>query len=75
MSGRRALGAVAALLLLAGCGKEPAGDPALFRSYTTDEPQSVDPAFAVDQTSGTLVSLIYPGLFRFDVDRVLAESH
>lgn len=66
MSGRRALGAVAALLLLAGCGKEPAGDPALFRSYTTDEPQSVDPAFAVDQTSGTLVSLIYPGLFRFD---------
>jgi ABC-type transport system substrate-binding protein len=52
--------------VLAGCGRATPPDPACFRAYLGEEPQSLDPAFAVDQTAGTLVSLIYPGLFRFD---------
>lgn len=49
-----------------GCGRREPLDPACFRGYLGEEPQSLDPAFAVDQAAGTLVSLIYPGLFRFD---------
>jgi len=68
---RRAPHAAALLLALlpaggAGCGRGEPPDAACFRGYLGEEPQSLDPAFAVDQTAGTLVSLIYPGLFRFD---------
>ena len=69
---RRARPLAASLLLallaasLADCGRGEPPDPACFRAYLGEEPQSLDPAFAVDQTAGTLVSLIYPGLFRFD---------
>ncbi|MCP4545888.1 MAG: ABC transporter substrate-binding protein [bacterium] len=56
-------------LLSLGCGNSgEGGDPAVFHNYLSEEPQSLDPAFAVDQSSGILVSLLYPGLFRFAAD-------
>jgi len=59
--------ALLALALTAACtGGAP--EDGTFRGYVSEEPQSLDPAFAVDQTSGTLASLIYPGLFRFEPD-------
>ncbi len=54
-----------AIILLVACAR-PGPDPTTFRAYLGEEPQNLDPAFAVDVASGTLVSLIYPGLFRFD---------
>ncbi len=67
MAGLRSLAPLGMLLLsLAACdGGEPP-DPAIFRSYLGEEPGNLDPAFAVDKASGSLCSLIYPGLFRFD---------
>jgi oligopeptide transport system substrate-binding protein len=56
-----------ALLALAACSQS-GPDPNTFRAYLGEEPQNLDPAFAVDKASGTLVSLIYPALFRFDVN-------
>ncbi len=56
-----------AILLFSACAR-PGPDPTTFRAYLGEEPQNLDPAFAVDKASGTLVSLIYPGLFRFDED-------
>jgi len=55
------------LLFALACAGER-GDPTVFRSSLGEEPQNLDPAFAVDKASGTLVSLLYPGLFRFDAD-------
>ena len=54
-------------ILLAGCGSGGGGTDTL-RLYMGDEAQSLDPAFAVDEVSGVLTSLIYPGLFRFAPD-------
>ncbi|MBM4116336.1 ABC transporter substrate-binding protein [bacterium] len=68
--GARGIAWLLAALLAAGvgpgCGDREPPDPACFRGYLGEEPQSLDPAFAVDEAAGTLVSLIYPGLFRFD---------
>jgi ABC-type transport system substrate-binding protein len=67
MAGRRAKAApiLLALILVACGGGEPL-DRSVFRSYLGEDPGSLDPAFAVDKASGSLCSLIYPGLFRFD---------
>jgi ABC-type transport system substrate-binding protein len=54
-------------LILSACSR-PDFEPGTFRAYFGEEAQNLDPAFAVDKASGTLVSLIYPGLFRFDAD-------
>lgn len=55
------------LLLALACGRA-APPPELFRGYLSEEPQNLDPAFAVDKAAGTLCSLIYPGLFRFSTE-------
>ena len=59
--------ALLAILAVLACSG-PGPDPSTFRTYLGEEPQNLDPAFAVDKASGILVSLIYPGLFRFDVE-------
>ncbi len=58
------------LLVIAftGCGGGEPLDPMVFRSYLGEDPGNLDPAFAVDKASGSLCSLIYPGLFRFSPD-------
>ncbi len=50
---------------LCGCGSTGEFDPETLRLYMGEEAQNLDPAFAVDEVSGVLTSLIYPGLFRF----------
>ncbi len=63
----RSLLILAAALSLLSCSLGDR-DPTVFRNYLGEEPRNLDPAYAVDKASGTLVSLIYPGLFRFDPD-------
>jgi ABC-type transport system substrate-binding protein len=53
------------LLLLLACSPGGEADSPIFHTYVGEEPGTLDPAFAVDKTSGVIVSLIYPGLFRF----------
>jgi len=52
------------LAAIAGCGEEK-GAPALRLAFET-EPSTLDPAFAVDYSSGMAASLVHSGLVRFD---------
>lgn len=63
---RRAVPLLLVALLVQACGGDGETRSHRFRSYLGEEPRNLDPAFAVDQAAGTLSSLIYPGLFRFD---------
>jgi len=51
-------------LVALGCSCAGSADPGAFRSYLESEPTSLDPAFAVDVSSGVLCSLIYERLVR-----------
>jgi len=61
---RRVLPLPFLVVLLTACGGGEL-DEGRFRSYLSEEPANLDPAYAVDKASGSLTSLIYPGLFRF----------
>ena len=61
-----------AAVLLAGCGAEQ-NVPALRLALQT-EPTTLDPAFAVDYSSGLVSSLIHANLVRFEPDGALVSD-